>query len=274
MTRTVGKFGLRLPAPGHRWKFKFSDYIDLTQLPPIPPGAFGHMDKVTLPWDIYMNDVLGCCVVSGAQHETRLWVAEGTGSDTVVFSDRATVMNYQHLGNYQPGNPDSDQGCDMLTAAQLRIRDGIVDAKGNVHKLGIALELDCGPGYLNLDQFWYANFLFDGLGLGILVTPEMQNDFQLGQPWDAADFNPNNVVGGHYVPAMAREVDTLHGTTRFEADTVSWGEVQPITVSGLQVVTTTVMCYATQEKLNNGKDLNGLSWSDMRSDINKVVNHW
>jgi hypothetical protein len=266
MTRTVGKYGLRAPAPGQRWGFKFSDYVDLTQLPPIPSGAFGHMSLVTKPWDVYLNDQLGCCVVSGAQHEHRLWVAEGTGTDTVVFDDASTIKNYELLGGYQPGNSSTDQGCDMLTAARHRIREGIIDANGKVHKLGIALELDCGPGYLNMEQFWYACYLFDGLGLGIGVTRQWQRDFEVEAPWDVVDYNPNDIAGGHYVPAMARERNG-----RLYADVITWGEKQKITVAGLQACTDIVMCYATKEKLRNGRDMQGLSWSDMRSDIRKVA---
>lgn len=270
--RLVGKYGLRPSPLGHKWKFKFSDYIDTSQLPPIPAGAFGHTNKVTQPWGMYMNDQLGCCVVAGAQHETRLWVAEGTGSDTVTFDDAVTVRNYRKLGNYDPANPDTDQGCDMLVAAQLRIRDGIFDSNGHLHKLGIALELDCGPNYLNLDQFWYASFLFDGLGLGIGVTDEWEIDFQDGIPWDANDYNPNQIKGGHYVPAIAREELNLHGQTVLAGEIVTWGGIQQITPAGLQVCTNRVMCYASMEKLNNGVDMNGLSWSDMRADIQRVVN--
>jgi hypothetical protein len=254
------------------WKLKFGDYVDLTSLPPIPKGAFGHMEKVSVPWGMLKNDELGCCVVSGAEHEHMLWNAEA-GNTVPIFGDSSTVSNYELLGNYVPGNPDTDGGCDMVAAAQKRITQGIVDEKGKRHYLGIALELDCGPGYLNLTQLWYAAWLFDGVGLGILVTPEWENDFAIGRAWDARDFNPNNVAGGHYVPLMAREVETLHGpsATVYQGDVVSWGEKQPITASGLQVTTTTVMCYASKEKLNNGKDIDGLSWSDMRSDIKRVA---
>jgi len=31
------------------------------------------------------------------------------------------------------------------------------------------------------------------------------------------------------------------------------------------------MCYASQEKLRNGVDGEGLGWSDMRSDIRKLL---
>lgn len=264
--RTVGKYGLRLPAPGKKWGLKFSDYVDATALPPIPKGAFGHTDKVKVPWGILMNDQLGCCVVSGAEHETMLWTSE-SGSTTAVFDDASTVKNYELLGNYQPGNPSSDGGCDMLTAAELRIKQGIVDAAGNVHKLGIALELDCAPGYLNMEQVWYALYYFDGVGFGIGVTNQMEQDFQDGVPWDGANYNPNAVVGGHYVPGMGRENE--NGS--LDAEIITWGEPQAVTASGLTAMTNTVLCYASQEKLRNGVDLEGLSWSDMRADISKVA---
>jgi hypothetical protein len=244
--------------------------MHLTDLPPIPKGAFGHMDKVSVPWGMLMNDQLGCCVVSGAEHETMLWTAESGGA-VAQFSDRVTVTNYSLLGNYVPGDPDTDQGCDMLHAAEMRIKHGILDATGKTHKLGIALELDSGPGYLNLDQFWYALYYFDGVGLGIGVTQQMQEDFADEKPWTAASYDPTAVIGGHYVPAMARESTNLHGQTVYETDVLTWGEKQQIDNSGLQAVTNTVLVYATKEKLINGKDMEGLGWSDMRSDIRKIV---
>lgn len=270
--RTVGKYGLLLPPPGRRAKLKFGDYVDTTSLPPIPKGAFGHMDTVKVPWGMLKNDELGCCVVSGAEHEHMLWHAE-IGSPIPVFDDASTVANYELLGGYQPGNPDTDGGCDMVAAAHKRITKGIVDANGERHFLGIALELDCGPGYLNMTQLWYAAWLFDGLGLGILVTPEWEDDFANRKPWDAADYNPDHIAGGHYVPLMAREVETLHGpsSTVYDADVVTWGEKQAITTPGLKICTTTVLAYASQEKLRNGKDVDGLSWSDMRADIKRIA---
>lgn len=269
--RTPGLFGLRPTPLGHRWQMPMSAYMDLTSLPPIPSGAFGHMAMVDKPWGMYLNDQLGDCVVAGKQHCLRLWVAEGTGSDTLVFDDACTIKNYELLGHYQPGNPESDQGCDMLFAAEMWMKHGIWDAAGNIHKIGLALELDCGPGYLNMDQFWYAAYLFDGLGLGIAVTDDMQADFADGIPWSAQSYNPSRVIGGHFVPAMAREVANLHGTSSLETDVISWDAVQPITIDGLQAITTTVLVYCSAEKLRDGKDMEGLSWSDMRSDARKVT---
>jgi hypothetical protein len=240
---------------------KFGDYVDLTQLPPLPAGDFGHTAEVTEPWGMYMNSTLGCCVVSAKQHTIRLWHAEGTGSDTITFSDQTTVENYELLGNYNPDNPDTDQGCDMLTAAHLWLQHGLVDDAGTLHKPGIALQLQAG----NWEQLLYAAYLFDGVDLGILVTPDMQQAFQNEQPWDLPDYNINDVEGGHCVPVVARK-DGL-------PELITWAEPQLLTKALYTApqFNTVTMAYASQEKLRNGVDLEGLSWSDMRSDIKKVA---
>ena len=262
MLRQAGKFGLRPVPHGLKWKLQFHDYVDITQLPPIPAGDYGHIDLLTQPLGMYLNDTYGDCVVAGAEHETRLYVAEGTGSDTVVFDDNATVANYTLLGNFNPNDPvNSDQGCDMLTAASLRITQGIIDASGNRHKLGIALQLQ--PG--NWEQLLYAIRYFDGVGLGILVTPQMQDAFNNSQPWDLPQFNPNNVEGGHYVTAVCRK----NGLP----NVITWGGLQPLTrdLYTAPQFSTVTLAYASQEKLRNGTDLEGLSWSDMRADLPKLL---
>jgi hypothetical protein len=264
--RTVGKYGLRAPEIGRKWPLKLGSYMDITALPPIPQGAFGHTDLVKGNWGMLMNDSLGCCVVAGAAHETMLWTAE-SGKPQAVFNNRATVTNYQAIGGYRIGHPETDQGCDMLHAAQMRMHQGIVDASGRRHYIGAALELDCVAGSLDMNQFWYAAWLFDGIGLGIKVTKSWEQDFAAGKPWDGSDWKAGDVVGGHYVPVVARERDDKGN---FSADVITWGKKHPITASGLQASAMTVLVYVTQEKLRNGVSLEGLGWADLQADAKKV----
>lgn len=264
--RAVGKYGLRHPAPGRKWGLQLSSYMDMTALPPIPAGAFGHTNMVTSPWGMLMNDQLGCCVIAGAEHEHMLWSAESS-LGMAMFNNACTIKNYSEIARYRSDQPWTDQGTDMLHAAQMRMTRGILDASGNRHKIGAALELDCTPGHLNIDQLWYAAWLFDGIGLGIHVTKSWERDFQSHKPWDAADFHTKDIVGGHYVTGVAREGDN----GKFMLDVVTWGELHPITPAGLKAATVTALVYVTQEKLNKkGLDLEGLGWADLQADAKKV----
>ena len=77
------------------------------------------------------------------------------------------------------------------------------------------------------------------------------------------------------ISMMSRE-GTVSRSTRASAgfpQLVTWGEPQLLTraLYTTPQFNTITMVYASQEKLHNGVDEEGLSWSDMRSDIKKVV---
>ena len=88
MTRTVGKFGLRPVPHGMRWGMKFGDYVDLTAMPPLPSGDYGHTRQVTRPWGMYLNDQLGDCVVAAKQHGYTC----GTPREPVQTACRLSAM--------------------------------------------------------------------------------------------------------------------------------------------------------------------------------------
>lgn len=251
--RQVGLYGCRYT---QQWGLKFGDYVDATALPPIPTGDFGHTSLIG-DWGMLMNNTLSCCVVSGAEHETMLWTAE-SGNPPAVFDDQTTIRNYQTLGGFQPDDPATDQGCDMAAAAQLRVTQGITDVAGNTHKVGAVLELQ--PG--NIEQLWYALYLFDGVGCGLVMSREWESAFAQHSPWDTSNYG--NPSGGHYV--------TLVGRSSGNIQLVTWGQPQLMTPAAYQTpgVVQKVLCYASQEKLRNGVDLEGLSWSDIRADMPKV----
>ena len=202
-----------------------------------------------------LNDSLGDCVIAGGEHEHLLWNKEA--GKAVVFDDKATVKNYGAIGGYN-GTPDTDNGCDMQVAADYRKNTGLVDAKGQRHKIGAYVEL--APG--NLTELYYATYLFDGVGIGINVTNTWINDFP-NKPWDAADWSAGDVAGGHYVPAIAKRGGDII--------IVTWGATQVLTPAGYQAASDEAFAYLTEEKLVNGKDLDGFSLSDLRADLAAVA---
>src|SRR5947209_5093601 len=101
------------PARPGAFKMAYERYAKVTELP-TPPADFGHYGLVDPGWQMLMNDQLGCCVVSGGEHETMMFAKEA--GHTVTFNDQSTVINYSLIGHYD-GTPESDQGADMEYAA-------------------------------------------------------------------------------------------------------------------------------------------------------------
>ncbi|MFI5776976.1 hypothetical protein [Nocardia sp. NPDC051570] len=72
----------KLPARMDAVKLKLAHYLDTTALPPAPPN-FGH-ENTFRNWQMLANDRYGCCVWSGAAHETMLWAGANRHAGAVL----------------------------------------------------------------------------------------------------------------------------------------------------------------------------------------------
>jgi hypothetical protein len=203
------KLGKKPARPG-AFKMEYHRYAPLAQLP-TPPADFGHYGLVDPGWGMLMNDQLGCCVVSGSEHETMMWFKEA--GRTVVFDDKSTIVNYALMGHYD-GTPQSDNGCDMEYAARMRRRHGIVDASGKYHKTVAYTSVR----YNNLAELAVTTFLYGATGLGVIITQAQMDQFAAGQPWDYVA--NSNELGGHYVPIVGRKDGLFY--------VVTWGKLHPV----------------------------------------------
>jgi hypothetical protein len=134
------KLGKQEARPGSI-KLKFEDFIDKSRLRrlrgpgPIRPKKVGHGALVARKgWGMYANDHYGCCVWSGAAHETRLWTYEGSNKNT-WFRDKDILADYSECAGFDPNRPETDVGTDMQKAAAYRKNTGIRDAYGKRHKV-------------------------------------------------------------------------------------------------------------------------------------------
>lgn len=250
----------KLPARPGAVKLQFSDYVDTTKLPPLPP-EFGHENLVT-DWGMLGNDKVSDCVIAGGLHETMLWNKEA--GKTVAVDTDCAIKNYENYTGYNPdappdarGDNPTDTGTDVADAAKLRRTQGLLDANGNVHRIGIYLALQ--PG--NLTELDYATWLFDGVGIGVRFPREWDDAFDNGKPWDVLQ-NPT-MDGGHYVPCVAKRGGLY--------EIITWGKSQALTAAGDEQFNDETLAYASQEKLLNGKDLDGLNWSQMAADLTAVT---
>jgi hypothetical protein len=243
----------KTPARPGAVKLKFANYLDTTVLPK-PPTTFGH-ERLVTQWGMLGNDNAGCCVWSGAGHEVMLWNREAGKS--VNITTTSTLRNYSLVTGYDPNDPSTDQGTDMEEAAKYRRKTGLLDADGKRHKIGAYIALE--PG--NLTQLWYATYLFDGVGVGVEFPAQWMDAFNKGRAWGKV--SRPKMEGGHYISAVARR--------NSRATIVSWGAAVPLTTGGYQQFNDETIAYLTEEKLVNGKSLEGFDINQLRADLTAIT---
>src|SRR6478672_9706214 len=190
-------------------KLKFEDYIDRRRLralraaEPVRPKKVGHSNLIAKKgWGMYANDHYGCCVWSGAGHETKLWGYEGSGRN-VWFRDKDILDDYAECTGFVRGKPETDLGTDMQKAAAYRKNTGIRDAYGRRHKITAYLAIKAGDLELHLDAIW----LFSAVGIGFVVPESAMDQNAHHEPWTVV--SQSQTLGGHYVPAVSWDGNML-----------------------------------------------------------------
>lgn len=250
----------KLPAREGAVKFSLAHYLPQDALPPAPT-AFDHHGLVT-DWGMLANDSVGCCVFSGAGHETELWNAEA--GKFVIFDARAVLSDYSAVTGYDPNDPNSDQGTDMEVAAKYRRKTGVLDAGGFRHKVGAYVALpgvrahgDNDPAML--DTLASAAYLFAAIGVGIEFPSSAMDQFNNNQPWDVVNGSP--IEGGHYIPVIGRLENGNYLC-------VTWGQVQEVTPAFLLKYVDEAIVYLSTEFLNGqGQSIDGFDLAALNADI-------
>lgn len=272
------KLGKREARPG-AIPLKFSDVADVSPLA-APPAQFGN-ERLVTNWQMLGNDRVGDCAIVGPLHSIMMWNAEANKNVNVTTA--AAIYNYHAFTGYKPGkelvvppqelgdippNP-TDQGTDVPTMVKHWLTTGFADGNGltltgdklsgkptSFHKIGAAVTLE--PG--NWDQLVYACYYFDGVGLGIQCSEQWQEEFANGGVFDAVK-HPN-IEGGHYICGAAMRDGNIV--------IVTWGGTIQMTRAGYEQFSDETVAYASQEKLTNGVDLEGLSWTQLRAELPKL----
>lgn len=248
------------PARPEAVKLKLRDYITPNKLPD-PPENFGH-ESLVADWGMLGNDTVGDCAIAGPFHALQLWNVEG--QHPINVDTACTLAAYSAITGYNPDaynsftqdNP-TDQGSDVQEVAEYWRTTGLKDASGKVHKIDAYLALE--PK--NLEQLYHALYLFDGVGIGIECPAEYQAAFAKGQAWDAIT-NPH-IEGGHYILGVGKRANLIN--------TVTWGRTQLMTAAGYQQFNDETFVYLNEEKLVNGKDLDGFNLDQLIADMADIA---
>jgi hypothetical protein len=233
-------------------KLKFANYVDKSLLPK-PPKNVGH-ENIVPNWQMLGNDQYGCCVWSGAAHETEMW--NNMGGNSAPFSTVSVLNDYADCTGFDPSDPSTDKGTNIQVAASYRRKVGVLDANGNRHKVGAYLEIKAGDVQEHLLALW----LFGAVGVGLNMQESAMQQFNDGLYWSYDSKSP--YVGGHYVPIVARR--GIH----FEC--VTWGRLQKMTDRFFKANNDESVVYLSEEMLLDGKTDDGFDLASLQADLNAL----
>jgi len=194
---------------------KFAKYRVGPALP--PPPAFASWVTDVPSWPLLANDSLGDCVIAAMGHMEQAWafyVAEKLKyGQPFIPTDAEAITAYEAVGGYDPRDPATDNGCDMLTALRYWRRVGFAGRK-------IFAYMQVDP---KNDQEWQdAIALFGNLYIGLNLPVSVQDK----AVWTVPDGGPvgagaRGSWGGHSVNVQSYSDKSL--------TCITWG--QPLKMS-------------------------------------------
>lgn len=163
-----GKMLGRVPSPHDSRTLRLAKYL------PNKPPLFKKQDflvKAPDPCGMMLNDQLGDCVIAAMGHAIQGWTGSATSELTIPDCD--ILKGYEDVGGYVPGDPSTDNGCDMLAGCKYFRGTGLIDSKGVAHKIDAFASVEIG----NLNEIRYAIQLFGGFyaGWAMPITAQTQD---------------------------------------------------------------------------------------------------
>jgi hypothetical protein len=208
-------------------KLRLRSYLMMPAFPALPV-TFGHVHQAAPVggWGMLGNDKYGCCVMSGAAHETMTW-AWASGHPIPRFDGKGVVKQYLELTG------GADGGLDPISTAKWRVRDGLVDAMGDIHQVKAFGSVG------NLVDVELSVYMFGSCGIGLALPGNAEQQFIDGRPWDDVAGEPRD---GHYVPCVGKN-------TAGNLVVVTWGKLQAMTPAYFNKYAVGAICYFSLEYL-------------------------
>ena len=186
--------------PKSRPKLKFGDYVSkqlvapaVGQVPCAP--AVGDYSQYALQalYRMYLNNRLGDCVAAWLAHQQGVWTGNsGAVSGGIQYTDDQISAFYTQCsgGEWNPNDPSTDQGCDVMQAVQ-----SLISGPGfpNGDKVVAVMSVDA----TNWDEITKACWLFEGLTEGQELPASVTTNMPSanGFTWDAG--GPPQPADGH-----------------------------------------------------------------------------
>lgn len=252
--RTV-KLGRRNPTS--RPKLHLKNYLTALMT---PPASCDYSAKV-LPvlTDIMGNDQLGDCVIAGGYH--IVGVETGNAGAAFHANSAQIIADYSAIGGYVPGDPNTDQGCELPTALAYWQKHGFA----NGTKLLGYLAVDA----TNRTEVELACWLFENLYFGMALPDHWINPFPAGNGFlwgESGASDPNN---GHCVMGMGYDAHGVKIDTWGLLGTITWAAIARYAsaTSGGELH---VMLSPDQLAKGQLKAPNGIDWSAIVADFDAM----
>lgn len=181
----------KLPARHDTRTLKLARYT--AALPPPPPQCW-YQERISA-WEMFGNDTLGDCVAAAAGHMVMQWTAY---AGTAFIPAESDIIKFYEYSGYDPNDPSTDQGWELLSALQVWRANGVAGHK-------VAAYMSINPS--DMEQLKLAVQLFGNVYLGIQLPLNAQDQ----SSWHIDDTDPETAVagswGGHCVPIVGYDVE-------------------------------------------------------------------
>jgi hypothetical protein len=165
-------------------------------------------------WYIANGILTHNCTCATVGHEIEAWTAYASAEVTLAQDDILAL--YEAVGGYVPGDPSTDNGCEIQDVLAYWQRTGV-----GGHKIAAYAALgDC----TNLALMKECLQTFGTVYLGINCPQSAETQFSAGEVWTVVPGSPN--AGGHAIPLQRWDNAALG-----DLEVVTWGSLQRMTMA-------------------------------------------
>lgn len=183
----------------------------LVGLPAMPPSV--DHSAVGEEFGELGNDTVGDCTVAAAGHAIQVadWYGQGTPA---TVTTKNILAAYSAITGYDPSDPNSDQGANLLDVLSYWRKTGIVGEKLNAYVAFESAKAD----------HWKATIdLFGGAYIGVWLPKTVVDALDSGRVIDwTATKDPVTQDAGHCVVAIGYDANGLKVVTWGLVITMSW----------------------------------------------------
>jgi len=209
-----------------RQAIKTASILDELGAPPTAsPGYSGNADLIVKgDFGIDGNDQYGDCVFADVAHRIMVRTAQAAQGKIVIPTQAETLALYSEVTGFNPNDPSTDQGGDLVTTAQYMQKTGML--------VGGVRHMEAANGVIdpaNVAHRQWAVCLFGCTPIALNLPQSAEDQFDAGEPWDYVAGSP--ILGGHDVLLVEYRPETLPSNPGWMV--VTYGKRWPVTTAFL-----------------------------------------